>query len=373
MEVMIPVHNMQDFDFNNSRSNSSSNLFMSAPSTPKGFGENYYFMSAPSSPSRISKFYQDFEDFLMINGCLEPDDENDDDGDDDDDDDDENSGSVVASVPFAWEEKPGKPKSPKRATAAKEDEFAFDVSEDFEKSSVSAEELFDGGVIKPLKPPPRLQLPAKIRDSAQNQISPGSFSPRHEKLESNSSSRGRERTINGNKSSSNRRVTRSLSPLRVSEYQWDEEQELEQQEQQEEEEGQEPKSQNDTCSALSLSSSGKSFMKWSFKDLFLFRSASEGRAADKDPFRKYRALRRFESNTSSSSRAIIENGGGSVGSMSRRRGPISAHELHYTMNRAVSEDMKKKTFLPYKQGILGRLAFNPAAHALSNGFGFSHH
>lgn len=42
-------------------------------------------------------------------------------------------------------------------------------------------------------------------------------------------------------------------------------------------------------------------MKWSFKDLFLFRSALEERVADKDQFRKYRALRRYESE------AIIES------------------------------------------------------------------
>nr|KYP50945.1 hypothetical protein KK1_027305 [Cajanus cajan] len=41
---------------------------------------------------------------------------------------------------------------------------------------------------------------------------------------------------------------------------------------------------------------------------------------------------------------------------SRKKGPVSAHELHYAMKKAESEDMKKKTFLPYRQGILGRLA-----------------
>lgn len=41
---------------------------------------------------------------------------------------------------------------------------------------------------------------------------------------------------------------------------------------------------------------------------------------------------------------------------SRRKGPVSAHELHYAMKKAESQDMKKKTFLPYRQGILGRLS-----------------
>nr|DAD30047.1 TPA_asm: hypothetical protein HUJ06_031515 [Nelumbo nucifera] len=38
---------------------------------------------------------------------------------------------------------------------------------------------------------------------------------------------------------------------------------------------------------------------------------------------------------------------------SRRRGPVSAHELHYMVNRVISE-LKKKTFLLYKQGLLER-------------------
>lgn len=51
-----------------------------------------------------------------------------------------------------------------------------------------------------------------------------------------------------------------------------------------------------------------------------------------------------------------------VGSTSKRRGnrvAVSAHELHYKLNRAVSQEMRKKTFLPYKQGLLGCLGFVP--------------
>ncbi|KVH43919.1 hypothetical protein Ccrd_025744, partial [Cynara cardunculus var. scolymus] len=32
---------------------------------------------------------------------------------------------------------------------------------------------------------------------------------------------------------------------------------------------------------------------------------------------------------------------------------VSAHEIHYTANRAVAEEMRRKTFLPYKSGLLG--------------------
>ncbi|KAF5953209.1 hypothetical protein HYC85_011153 [Camellia sinensis] len=42
----------------------------------------------------------------------------------------------------------------------------------------------------------------------------------------------------------------------------------------------------------------------------------------------------------------------------KRRVPPSAHELHYTANRAQAKEMKKKTFLPYRQGLLGCLGIS---------------
>ncbi|PPS12131.1 hypothetical protein GOBAR_AA08518 [Gossypium barbadense] len=61
----------------------------------------------------------------------------------------------------------------------------------------------------------------------------------------------------------------------------------------------------------------------------------------------------------------------SLVSNSRRTGPVSAHELHYTKNRAVSEEMRRKTFLPYKKGLLGCLGFNAGCgiHEISSGIG----
>lgn len=396
MEVVIPIHHSMDFDFNSARSSPRRHI-ISAPSTPKRFGEEYYF-SAPASPTRISLFYRDFEEFYSmiqeadeINGY----------------DDQKEGGGSGAMVPFDWEEKPGKPKmKPPIVTGGSNDnnnggggggeggfdyDFAFEVSEDFETASVSAEDLFDGGVIKPLKPPPRLQLPDAVKAKTSPAISPRqhhkkesvgtgttsyavqkSTSGRRRRTEERE--RGRERAPAGSvSSSSSRRATRSLSPLRVSdEYPpWEEEDHQQQQSNKE----QSPKpsvTNNFSRNSSALTTNSKNLKKWSFKDFFLFRSASEGRAADKDPFRKYTAFRRYEEARISSGRGIDSPGGSTGGSISRRRGPpVSAHELHYTVNRAVSEDMKKKTFLPYKQGILGRLAFNPTVHALANGFGFS--
>ncbi|KAL0325638.1 UNVERIFIED_CONTAM: hypothetical protein Sradi_5133100 [Sesamum radiatum] len=346
MEVVIPSPSRTfDFDFNSARSSPH----VSPPSTPKPFGD--YYCSAPTSPSHLSQFYRDFDEFSVAR-----------------------NGSRRGG---SWE--------PVKSSGG--DDFAFDVSEDWESASVSADELFDGGVIKPLKTtPPLLHLPEAVRVSEHvmlekpsavsasplsqtRKIIQGAFSPRRHKnskerepfLGKNStraaagSQRGRERGGDFSKSSS-RRAARSLSPLRDVQYPWEEEKE-------QPHNAKSSSSQSTLCSTLSTApAKGGGYKKWRLKDFFLFRSASEGRASDKDPLKKYTAALRH-----SSFRSIDSPGSGS----SRRRGPVSAHEMHYTMNRAVSEDLKKKTFLPYKQGILGRLAFNPAVHALANGFGFS--
>lgn len=381
MEVIIPGQNTMDFDFKNPKSSPR----FAAPATPMHIGE--YYFSAPASPRQISQFYREFDEFLIKNSR-----------------DEGRRNSVSSSVPFDWEEKPGTPKSIKMKNKY-EDDFAFDVSQEMDTASLSAEELFDGGKIRPLKPPPRLQFP---NDHSNETTSPlgsprshrspishgkkiirGAFSPKQKKEldpfgsfggedtgnKTPERERGRERSVSSLPSSrSIHRATRSLSPLRVSEYPWEEDFNHHQQQQEQEQNSKQSFTSSkpaltQTTSALS-SSSLKGYKKWRLKDFFLFRSASEGRATGKDPLKKYASLFKKHEDLKSSSFRSIDSPGSSVSS-SRRRGPVSAHELHYTMNRAVSEDLKKKTFLPYKQGILGRLAFNPAVHAIANGFGFS--
>ncbi|KAK7830795.1 hypothetical protein CFP56_027931 [Quercus suber] len=280
MEVVIPASRM-DFDFNHSR---PSLPHLSAPSTPRRIGE--YYFSAPSSPTRMSEFYQDLNEFSRMNESYE------------------RKGNAPSMVPFDWEEKPGTPKLPKGSSGTKdEDDFAFDFSEDLEKASLSADVLFDGGKIRPLKPPPRLQLGNKVYEYT-NQKSP-LLTPRSPR---SPISQGRKMVLG------------AFSPRRK-------------------------------------------------KDTDPFAKAVENtrRATDKDPFRKYSALYKRHEDTKIASFRSTDSSGSVTGA--KRRGPVSAHELHYTTNKAASEDLKKKTFLPYKQGILGRLAFNPAIHALANGFG----
>ncbi|XP_076957533.1 uncharacterized protein LOC143633045 [Bidens hawaiensis] len=85
------------------------------------------------------------------------------------------------------------------------------------------------------------------------------------------------------------------------------------------------------------------YNKWNLKNLLLFRSTSEGSAAKITK----------EDLKASSFRSCD---GGSVRRRMKRK--MSAHEMHYTANRAVAEERRRKTSLPYKSGLLGCLGFS---------------
>ncbi|KAI3922172.1 hypothetical protein MKX01_005861 [Papaver californicum] len=339
---------------------SCSTPYISAPSSPKLITHDLYF-SAPASPTSFTSIYREFNKNPSINGV---------------------SNSMI---PFHWEEKPGTPKHRLKPSEEEEDEdedddgeFAFDFNSQFEKSSAlsAADELFYGGKIRPVKPPPgvkigfnddRKSLVSSPR-SPRSPISQGkkiirdAFSPRKRnrdidpfavameesrKQEQEHEQRGRneKRTGSNSKKTSPHRWTRSLSPFRVSD-QFDED------------EKQEPK-----VPTNSSKWSFRGYTKWRLRDL-LFRSASEGRANDKNTIRKFAVLSKKEDVKSSSFRSTDSTGSTS----SRRRGTISAHELHYTVNRANSEELRRKTVLPYRQGFFGCLGFNPAANRIAKEF-----
>ena len=351
MEVAIASPS-SDFDFSGARTSP----YLSAPSSPQRFGECY--LSAPTSPSRISEFYREFDYFSSINGDS-------------------------ASIPFGWEEKPAAtPKSSKLAVRNNDDDndgFAFLVSQEADEESRSAEELFDGGKIKPLKPSTGLEVKEFVsvrrpllspKQKPRSPVAQGkkmirdAFSPKKRESDPHAieadetrnkaeQMRGRDRTPAAvpSSSSSGRRASRSHSPYRASHYTWDEEQDPQHQRKKEESLS---SSNSGTASFSSMNTSSKNSRKWRLKDFLLFRSASEGRGTNKDPFRKYSVSYRKPEDSKASSFRSSENSITVAGT--RRRGPVSAHEFHYAMKKAESEDLKKKTFLPYKQGILGRLA-----------------
>ncbi|CAL9117543.1 unnamed protein product [Musa textilis] len=160
MEVVAPV---RDLHFASTYTSPSG----SAPSSPKRVGHHFdffhHYTSAPTSPSRASAIYSHFN---AMDPLPPP--------------------PSAGGVPFEWEETPGTPKS--RGSPAKDEkgDDAFDFAFDFGDKEglpmlIAADELFEEGKIRPLKPPPRLQYPA-ADDRSRVASSPrprGLWSPRH--------------------------------------------------------------------------------------------------------------------------------------------------------------------------------------------------
>ncbi|WOH13837.1 hypothetical protein DCAR_0933348 [Daucus carota subsp. sativus] len=231
-------------------------------------------------------------------------------------------GTTPSTIPFNWEEKPGTPKSVSSHYDTDVDEdFAFDFSGYLEPPSLlPADELFSGGKIKPLK----LKLPPRLNNLETNLIN----------LESPKSPRAKIKEA--------LTLTLSFSPRKKSSDDFD------------------PfaAAMEETRRPEKVPAANW-YKKWKLKNLLLFRSASEGHKE------KYELLKKSGKNRDSknwSFRSVDNDGGGSVGSRK-----MSAHEWHYTVNRSVAEEMRKKTYLPYKQGFFGCLGFRVSGvHEISN-------
>lgn len=175
-----------------------------------------------------------------------------------------------------------------------------------------------------------------------------------------------------------------------------------------------------SASSSRSNSSGRNGKRWIFlKDFLLYRSKSEGRGHGKDKFwqsisfsaskdkllstsatsttstttltssffSKIKDNKSKDSSSSSSSttdplkkraapgeEAAKKPTTSSVGSkpknaLGKKRIPApSAHERHYTTNRAQAVEMRKRTYLPYRQGLLGCLGFSSKGYGAMNGF-----
>ncbi|AEC07853.1 AR781, pheromone receptor-like protein (DUF1645) [Arabidopsis thaliana] len=287
-------------------------MSLTAPSSPRQLSG--CFLSAPTSPRRFNEFYREFEEAATRNF------------------------SDRLTVPFDWEETPG---TPRKITNDDDDDidFAFEIGGKLETTSLFAEELFDGGKIKPLKPPPYLQLDHHHQPQILSPRSPRS--PIAHARNGLGEERGR-----GRRQNSGRRVARSLSPFRVSAYPWEEQEQEQEQEQRDVQEQRKGtlSSIPSTSSSACVSCKSSSSKKWRLKDFLLFRSASEGRARhNKDSVKTFTSLFRKQEDTKNSS------------SRGRGSSSVSAHEFHYMSKKAETKDLKKKTFLPYMQ--IGRFAF----------------
>ncbi|KAL8097090.1 uncharacterized protein LOC141684932 [Apium graveolens] len=88
--------------------------------------------------------------------------------------------------------------------------------------------------------------------------------------------------------------------------------------------------------------------KWKLRDLLLFRSVSEGHASTKDDHgKKCRETVGFGFRDRSDFSEVKKGG-----ERRRKKEGISAHERLYVKNRRAGEEMKRKTFLPYRKTLL---------------------
>ncbi|XAR52703.1 hypothetical protein NMG60_11020902 [Bertholletia excelsa] len=283
-------------------------------------------------------------------------------------------------------------------------------------SMSSADELFLNGQIRPMKLSTHLQRPqvlAPLLDLEENEGDCENVMDETESFPRGRDVKWRDRSL--------RRRTRSMSPLRTTSFQWHESDEEDQRTEKIqgsidiealESKQKEPES-GETTPTMSASSSrsssvSRSSKRWVFLKEFLYRSKSEGRnnghkfwsnisfSPVKD--RKVSAPPATESTTSKAKTATLNGKADSEGGnanaetkkakqsgkdqgkktgaatgkpsngVGKRRVPMSPHELHYKANRAQAEEMRKKTFLPYRQGLLGCLGFSSKSYGAMNGF-----
>ncbi|GLT70259.1 hypothetical protein SLA2020_423520 [Shorea laevis] len=174
------------------------------------------------------------------------------------------------------------------------------------------------------------------------------------------------------------RKARSLSPLRSAEFQWLHQEENDKAKHVDKEDKQSETTTVSTettpsCSASSSrsSSAGRNSKKWVFLKDLLNRSKSEGRGNGKEKFWSYISSKEKPERQKQKQKQKQKQAAGRPTNgvaAAKRRGPArSPHELHYTTNRAQAEELKKRTYLPYKQGLLGCLGFSSKGYGALNG------
>ncbi|XP_074568973.1 uncharacterized protein LOC141825489 [Curcuma longa] len=260
----------------------------------------------------------------------------------------------------------------------------------------SADELFLDGQIRPLRISSHLLRPQRLAPLPDRDEEEGEMAAEEEEED------GRWRGMRTRSRSLHRR-TRSMSPLRSPRFLWQEEK-MEKQEDANELEvlDKDPKEaaaatppesapSSRSSSTSSTSSGGRSSKSWIFlKDLLLHRSKSEGSergaGVDKDKF--WRSISfspsakpkpEFPTSATSTPASVASSPAAerikprsskrpTNGVATRRRPPAaspspSPHERHYTVRRAQAEEMRRRTFLPYRQGLLSCLGFTSRSYS----------
>lgn len=369
---------------------SCSTPFVSAPSSPGRGSPVGFFYSAPASPMH----------FVLSSTAAK---------------------TITVQPPLASVSSSGD-------VASVSGSFEFDFSSRLGSSGgsgasmCSADELFFNGQIRPMKLSTHLQRPqvlAPLLDVEEGEIANDA------KVEVIEAVRGRDLRL---RDRSLRRRTRSMSPLRSLPFPWqndddddgDDESkdlkakelesdkvglELKRKEGKDEEEEGEARSSMESTPSMSASSSrsssgGRSSKRWVFLKDFLYRSKSEGRSSstkfwssmtfvpgkekksgaattqinplasskEKATATQAEAAPKTKRSAKEASKKKKKAAGKFANGVGKRRVPPSPHELHYTANRAQAEELRRKTYLPYRQGLLGCLGFSSKSYGAINGF-----
>uniref|UniRef100_A0A1D1Y0N3 Uncharacterized protein n=1 Tax=Anthurium amnicola TaxID=1678845 RepID=A0A1D1Y0N3_9ARAE len=358
---------------------SCSTPYVSAPSSPGRGGTGGYFFSAPASPMHF----------------------------------------VLSSSAYTCGD--GAPSAVPEGLVSGSFEFDFPAR----GAMISADELFLNGQIRPMNLSSHLQRPqvlAPLLDlETEGEEEEGDGDHDEPAV------RGRDLKM---RNRSLRRRARSMSPLRTPKFQWHDEEEEEgggagkggdpdpEADPDSNQAAAATPSVSASSSRSSSTSSSRNSKRWVFLKDLLYRSKSEGRGNAKDKF--WNAISfspskeksssfffrdRFKESTkpplataaapssSSASAAAAapttsesqkpkqrtshpsaakkpssSSSKPTNGIAKRRVSSRSPHERHYAANRAQAEEMRKKTFLPYRQGLLGCLWFSSRSYGAMNGF-----
>lgn len=259
-------------------------------------------------------------------------------------------------------------------------------------SMTSADELFLNGQIRPMKLSSHLQRPQVLAPLLDVDEEEENAKEMGDSVERGRDARMRSRSIH--------RRARSMSPSRNTRFQWQiEGDEGEKNDGKEGEtdpgKGSETLTPSVSASSSRSSSSGRNSKRWVFLKELLYRSKSEGRANAKEKFwhsisfspskdksklppsiphlssanmtsEQSQKQNRKSGSASSTSIDYSKRSGSSAKTVTtggKRRWPApSPHERLYTANRAQTEEMRKRTFLPYRQGLFGCLGFNSRSY-----------
>ncbi|KAK3159175.1 hypothetical protein QOZ80_2AG0146680 [Eleusine coracana subsp. coracana] len=327
-----------------------------------------HFTSAPASPTRAAAIYAQFDA-----------------ADDDDGNVDGGEGfqprvsysTVTSTVPFEWEERPGKPKPEFAADADDDADADFDFGVLLDKAAqarelTTADELFDEGKIRPLKPPPRLlegggggsvgSSPRSARSMiwsprlrgtrGRSAVGPGGvdFDPFAAALEkaamapSPLGAGSRDDDAGGvNNESASSPMNRATSAV------------------------------SSAPPVANKNSNGGGRKKWRLSDLLLFRRASsaKGRAGgniSRDPVFKYAPVQQQLGTTGKED----ANNAGSVAATNGNGDappPVIKHKKQSKKAAASSTAAEGGTpTTPHKQSVIGCVRLHPGLHRLAKGF-----